>query len=791
MQKAVSINRPKKANFAVRSFNINNYASSTIIMLCFMGFLLSRAIIVDSIAPLGVAFYLYICKVKKYNIPVFIGVMLGTMLSFNQPSYIIKYAICITIIFVFSSVIRKINSITKVAAIGLAMLILSSILQVVLIDIYIYDIIVALFEGIIVFASIYIYSYGVPLIIKRDRRENVSNEELVALSLVVIFSIVGIGSISLFGISIQNIFSIMLVIILAYAGGPTFGASTGLMVGLISSMSNSTTSIYIGIYALAGLLAGAFRNINKYLCIIGYIIGWISMVAYTGAMDINIMNLREILIASIMVLLIPDNILSYIDRFTKISIGSYHGAQEHVNRVKEITNSRLVSMYKTYDELANTFDKIREKDKIINQRDIASIVDMIHNDECKHCGMKRRCWEMKFNYTYTMISNLLGNLEEQGRLEEDSIPIDFKKSCIKPESIVKTANYYYKLFALDYNWKQRLSETRKLISRQIRCISSSIEGLADDLQEGLTFDLEKESNILVELDRNNISLNNIQYLRKDNDDFEIIINKKTCKDCSLCDKKLINIVSDIVECDLTAQKFGCNSLSNECKITLTRAQEYKAMTQEASMSKDGHILCGDNYTYMEISDGKYMAAISDGMGKGQKAYEESSVTIDILEKMMECKISEEITIDTINNMLILKSSDEMFSTLDLSLIDLKRGILDTVKMGSCPTYIKRSNGEVDLIASSSLPVGILSDVQVHRDNTRIKDGDYIIMISDGIVDAGKNNNLGDNWLLYFIKNIDSTNPREISKQILNKALDIQEGNIEDDMTVLVTKIYKN
>ncbi|PBG33895.1 hypothetical protein BGU85_24935, partial [Clostridioides difficile] len=40
---------------------------------------------------------------------------------------------------------------------------------------------------------------------------------------------------------------------------------------------------------------------------------------------------------------------------------------------------------------------------------------------------------------------------------------------------------------------------------------------------------------------------------------------------------------------------------------------------------------------MEINDGKYMMAISDGMGKGKKAYEESSATIDILEKMIDAK----------------------------------------------------------------------------------------------------------------------------------------------------------
>ena len=154
--------------------------------------------------------------------------------------------------------------------------------------------------------------------------------------------------------------------------------------------------------------------------------------------------------------------------------------------------------------------------------------------------------------------------------------------------------------------------------------------------------------------------------------------------------------------------------------------------------------------------------------------------------------NEELTIiDTINNILMLKSSDEMFSTLDLGIIDLKKGILSTIKMGACSTYIKRSTGEIELISTASLPVGILSDVNIERDSRKVKEGDYIIMVSDGIIDAGKNKNLGDNWVIYFLKNLKTTNPKEISKEILNKALDIQENNVEDDMTVLVTKMCKS
>ena len=142
-------------------------------------------------------------------------------------------------------------------------------------------------------------------------------------------------------------------------------------------------------------------------------------------------------------------------------------------------------------------------------------------------------------------------------------------------------------------------------------------------------------------------------------------------------------------------------------------------------------------------------------------------------------------------MLLLKSSEEIFSTLDLGIIDLKKGRLETVKMGACSTYISRENKDVDLISSSSLPVGILSEINLDRHNVKVKNGDYIIMVSDGIVDAGKNNDFGENWLIYFLKKLNTNNPKEIANQILDRALELQLGAVDDDMTVLVTKVISN
>ena len=782
----------KKLNSKNINVNLLKYINPSLIIFTLMSFFLSRSILIGSIAPLGIAFFLGMSKLERYRIPLFISTLSGIILSGNSMAYIVKYIVCLVLFMIISNKIKNNNSYLKISFIGAFIVFPISLGQVILSDKYLYDILLCSMEAIITFISIYIFLFGINLMTNINNRISVRVEESIALSFIVIFSIIGIGNIEILGISVQTVLATVLILTVCIVGGSTMGASSGVVVGIAFLINNISSAIYMGIYSVAGLVGGTLNKLGKYFSILGYILSWIMVYGYTSGLESNMNQIRDILIASLIVVLLPNNIFKNLEKIIKLNVESNDVVYDYIKRSKDMTNSKLVNMYKAYDELANIFDKIREKDKVIDTRDIANIIDMIHNDECRNCSMRRRCWDLNFNHTYTLMGEILEDLEESGQVTLDSISTEFKKECLKPEEIVKVANYYYKLFLVDYNWSLRFSESRKLIGNQIKSISKSIESLSKDLEGNIILDLEKEKNIYDQLQRYGIDVNKVSYISKGLDDFEITIDKNICSDGCMCENRLIQVVSDIAEENITAQKIGCHSLGGRCRISFTKAQKYKAITEVAGMSRDGHILCGDNYTYMDINDGKYMVAISDGLGKGKKAYEESYITIDILEKMMDAKIDDEIVINTINNMLLLKSSDEeMFSTLDLGIIDLKRGILETIKMGACSTYIKRSEEDIDLISSSSLPVGILSDIKLDRKTTKVKYGDYIVMVSDGILDAGKNKNLGDNWLIYFLKQIKTTNPKEIANLILDRALEIQEGSVEDDMTVLVTKICSN
>lgn len=780
----------KSRGFNINKIRIDKYMNYKTAIFMAIGFLLSRFTIVDEISPFGIAFFLFFIKLDYYKYPVFLSTLLGVLLSSNNISSIIKYSVCLVVILSISNNLKKNDSMLRISLIGALILLPISLGQAAYSNNNMYEFAVVFMEFIVTAISAYIFSFGTRFLLNNKNKMCINPEEVISLGLIISFSVIGIGNIGIFGISIRGILATILILIASILGGSTLGATCGVIVGIGFMITNITSAIYMGIYSFAGLISGAFNKLNKYMSILAYLISWIIIYSYTSGITSNITQIIDIAIGCLIVSIIPKTFFNKLERLMKNNIYSNEAVYEYIIRSKNVTNNKLMNIQRVYNELANTFDKIRERDKVIDQRDIATIIDQIHNDECQYCSMQRICWESKFNYTYNLIYEMIEKIED-GEITSRDIPEKFRKECMNPELIVRIANYYYKLYALDYDWNTKLCESRQLISKQIRDISKSIEGISKDLNKDILLDLEKEKEIINELQRHSIIVDKVSYVQENQEDFKITIEMKNCRDGCLCDDKLVKVISDFVGETLDVQKIGCHCLGENCKVVLTKAEKYSVVTEVASMSRDGHIFSGDNYTFMEIHDGKYMMAISDGMGKGKKAYDESSVTIDILENMMEAKIDKEIVINTINNMLLLKSSEEIFSTLDLGIVDLKKGRLETVKMGACSTYISRENKDVDLISSSSLPIGILSDINLDRHNVKIKNGDYIIMVSDGIVDAGKNNNFGENWLIYFLKKLNTTNPKEIANKILDRALELQLGEVDDDMTVLVTKVISN
>jgi len=154
---------------------------------------------------------------------------------------------------------------------------------------------------------------------------------------------------------------------------------------------------------------------------------------------------------------------------------------------------------------------------------------------------------------------------------------------------------------------------------------------------------------------------------------------------------------------------------------------------------------------------------------------------------LEAGTDQDAAIQLLNNDLAVSVGQNM-STLDMCTMDLYSGMCRFRKAGAATTFLK-SNSYVEQIQITSLPLGIFQERENQVVVREIIENDYIIMVTDGIIDA-----LEDGYeevLQRYIEDIPNVSPGEMAQRILQFALHISGGRVADDMTVLVLGVYAN
>ena len=122
------------------------------------------------------------------------------------------------------------------------------------------------------------------------------------------------------------------------------------------------------------------------------------------------------------------------------------------------------------------------------------------------------------------------------------------------------------------------------------------------------------------------------------------------------------------------------------------------------------------------------------------------------------------------------------------MVDLCDGMTDFVKLGASSTFIKRKN-RVECIHSTSLPVGVLEQVEFDTCGRKLYHGDVIIMISDGILDGIIFENK-ETYLMELIASLDTNNAQVMAQEIIDDITRMNRGQLKDDSTVLVAVLWE-
>lgn len=171
-------------------------------------------------------------------------------------------------------------------------------------------------------------------------------------------------------------------------------------------------------------------------------------------------------------------------------------------------------------------------------------------------------------------------------------------------------------------------------------------------------------------------------------------------------------------------------------LHLTRAPRLQAQASASCQSGIAGEVCGDSHIIRMLDENRLLLAISDGMGSGEAACEESTRALKLLLSFLDAGIGRSLALETVNRMLLEGSGEEIYATMDLCIIDLSSGIAEITKLAACRTLILRDN-EISRIDGGRLPMGILENVHVPITRIRLRPGDVLLMGSDGVMEAGE------------------------------------------------------
>ena len=311
-------------------------------------------------------------------------------------------------------------------------------------------------------------------------------------------------------------------------------------------------------------------------------------------------------------------------------------------------------------------------------------------------------------------------------------------------------------------------------------IKNMAKGIEEDIKNEDIY-LKEKTQIIELLKQKEIEIEDITIKKEDRFILEIYVKE-------ILETAKIQIIEKIATKILQEKIVLNEEVTVGRKLNFLSDDKYEMAIGIEETTKSKSEISGDSILNIRLKDGKYLVAISDGMGTGKEARKSSTQALKLLENLLLSGFDKKISLELINTALV-NQSDEIFATLDIAIIDLYLGTIEFIKSGACPTYIKNKN-KVQIIKSNSLPAGIIGETDIQLFDKDIVSGDIMLMCTDGILGSNIEYKNKELWLKYMLEDIESSNTKKIANLILNEAIDNNFGVVKDDMSIVVCKFIK-
>lgn len=454
---------------------------------------------------------------------------------------------------------------------------------------------------------------------------------------------------------------------------------------------------------------------------------------------------------------------------------------------KEDQTQRMESFAYAVNGLSDAFRVLSQPKEKMPTEDVSALEQELTGKLCAGCDGCAICWnENRMRRQGGIRAMLHAVINHSSR--EDLLNDPYMEDCYKYENMVEEAIQAFGRLELNYAWYNRLCENRYVIAQQLDAMAGLMEEWVKakinvdrqhgQLLAGITYEVREKGLCVEQL-----------HIYEENKRFCIEGFVSTKWDGGIPVKQYIKAVENAVKKPMRLGKEHKSVITKDpAFISLYEDTCFYALQGIATEKKNGSLMNGDSYSFFTMDDGNYHICLSDGMGSGSKANQESEMVVDLLQKFIEAGFRKETAIKLMNSAMVLQGEENTYSTLDYAMINLYTGCLELIKIGGAATFIKRGEA-VECIEECTLPAGADVSMEIENVKRQLRNGDFLVMITDGVIEYLNVRNPRET-LMDIIATTKTDNAGVLAESILSQVLLRTGGYAIDDMTVLVTGIWE-
>ncbi len=599
-------------------------------------------------------------------------------------------------------------------------------------------------------------------------KNRLQEEEQIALCLLLGAAALAVSDVSAYAFSLGVVVAAWAAMFIAYAKGLPAVAAAVVLGGMLI-LGGKAQPILLASLAVCTLAGVVCRRMGLWGTMLGFCICCAVTEGYAGAVGLQV-GMANAIPAAAALAFIPRHGILWLRSVVDAGAREERTARAVLSNMQARAAEDITMTAKTVEQVASLFptEAAWEYDPKEERADMARAAGNI----CADCAHRGACWREQD----AAVSAIEAMLPAYGQGTRPRAQKPLQGDCPRTASIAAAAIQAQDTYRKRCMEGYRAASRHAFAHRQLAGASRVMQSLAGSVRDK-EWPIEGAAQMLRKhMEREGFSVRGALVQRQKGClHAQLQMTGRYTKSSAILEEAVSRALERPMR--LLAQRESARG----CVLEFEQARRMKTGVGAATLPKRGSAISGDSTAQISLPGGRSLFVLSDGMGSGAAAREQSAATVDLLCRLYEAGYERDTALECVNRLLMQRGGgQDMYATVDALHVNLDSGAVEFIKFGAPPSFVLRE-GRVHTVYAEALPAGILDEAAPAVHTATLRRNDAVVLLTDGALDA-----LGEDTAQEIITCVGGANTcEEAARALLCVA---RERGSADDMAVLVVRL---